>query len=318
MGLYGLGAIALGIVFGQVVDLPELKMLIPLGLFFMLYPMMLDIELEEIRRVAERPGLLGLSLMLNFLIAPMLMYGLGWLFLGKTHPMLLVGLVVFSLIPCGPMVPAFTGMARGNVNLAVSILTVSLLLCIGVVPVFSKLLLGRVVPVPPLFIFKYLVTIVIVPLVLAMLTRRILTRWRGQEVFDGFRVRMKTLTGSGLLIVIFVIFALKGSQVLHNPAIVPTIMAPAVLFMAGTFFLSQMLIRIVKPLPEDSTAFIISSIIKNNSVTVALVLSVFGPDAALANAVAGPMVQFPVALLVLKMLSRNMLVPGRVRVPMDG
>ena len=114
MGLYGLGAIVLGIAFGEVIQLPELKFVIPLGLFFMLYPMMLDIELEEVRRVVERPGLLGLSLVLNFIASPMLMYGLGWLFLGETYPMLLVGLVVFSLIPCGPMVPAFTGMAGGK------------------------------------------------------------------------------------------------------------------------------------------------------------------------------------------------------------
>ena len=110
-----------------------------------------------------------------------------------------------------------------------------------------------------------------------MLTRQVVTKWKGRDAFDGFRAEMKTLTGSGLLIVIFVIFALKGAQVLENPALVPTIMAPAVLFMTGTFVISQLLIRFMKPHPADSTAFIISSIIKNNSVTVALVLSVFRP-----------------------------------------
>lgn len=132
--LYALAVAMGGLVASEILDLGFLNRFIPLALFVMLYPMMLDVEIAKAASLIKRPGLLTMALFLNFILAPLLVFAISWAFLPRTHPMLTVGMVVFGLIPCGGMVPAYTGALGGNVTLSLVISTPSLFLCAGLAP----------------------------------------------------------------------------------------------------------------------------------------------------------------------------------------
>jgi len=291
-----LAAIALGYVTGKVYPAPPLDAAIPVALFLMLFPAMLEVSLAGIRTVFLAPVLLVGSLVLNFFVSPLLMFGILHAIPTQNEAYLTVGMTLYSTVPCGGLVPVYTGMLNGNVGLAVTITAASLLLSLGIVPLWITALIGTMVPVPPMLIFTYLAGIIIIPLTLALVTRTIVVRRRGEQAFSILKERMKVLSSCGLLLFLFVMSLLHGDRVVNQPVLVLRIALVVSVFMAVLAAASGILGKALHSRPEDIVAFKISTAAKNNAVALALAYSAFGADAALVNAISGPLVQLPILL----------------------
>ncbi len=301
LGLCAFGAIASGVAIGAIFQLPSLRLLIPGALFLMLYPQMLDLDPAKIKDAVKNPKLPGAALFVNFVISPLLIYLLARAFLADNYPAVTIGLVLYGLVPCGGMVPAFTGMLGGNVTLSVTVQAVSLLMSIVVVPFWVWFLLGAIIQAPFLLIVEYLIMIIIVPLFLADLTRRIVVRKCGAGNFSKAKDRLKALSGFGLILLLFIIFVLKGRRMVDHPALFFRIIGPVASFLIILLTGSVVFGRAVHLKNEDSVALSISTTPKNNAISLALALSAFGGEVAMTNAIAGPLVQFPIMLLFLKL-----------------
>lgn len=289
-------AMASGIVFGGQFNEALLKMTMPVALFFILYPAMLDVDLKRMKRAMHKPGLLLTAFIMIFFISPLLIFGLLRLLLAEQDQNLMVGLVLFGIMPCGNLAPAFTNMLRGNVTLSTAILTLSLLLSIGIVPLWTKLLIGVLVPVPFVTIMKYLLLIVWLPMLMARLTRRLLVRRNGGRTYAHFRKRLEMGSSFGLMLFLFVVFSLTGRQVIDNPVMILKILCPVLLFLLLLIAISILAGRLLVASHEDAVSLTMSITPKNNAVAMALAFSAFGADVALVNAIAGPLVQLPLML----------------------
>ena len=299
--IYSLATVVIGLVVGKMCQGRFLKYLIPLALFMMLYPAFLETDTGVIIKgaFADRKLLL-MSLLVNFTISPLLMYGLVRLFSAGLIPDLMVGLLIFSLIPGGGMGPAYTGMIHGNVGLSIAITAVGLVMSIIFMPLWTVLLIGKVVQVPAVMIIKYLFMIIILPAALAAISRRWITRTRGKTAFERIKGQFQNMTGIGLMLLIFIIFVLSGRFVMCNYSLLTNILIPAVSFSLLLLAGSSLIATICRSNYGDSVGFAISVTLKNTAVSMALATTVFQDMTALAIAITGPLVQLPVMLIYLK------------------
>ena len=304
MGTACVIAVLAGLGVGQFCQPVFFKLLVPLALFMMLFPAMVNIEINKIKETLGAPRILGLTLFLNYVLSPLLIVAIVRLFFTDAHADLSAGLILYGIIPCGGMVPAFTSMKNGNVSLAVTTTAVNLLISILAVPIWTPILLGRIFPVPLLLIGKYLLVIIAVPLTLAEISRKLFIRRYGEATFQKAKQRIKGMQNYGLMLMLFILFALNGKRVFNAPGLILNVMCPTAVFLATLFFVSRLFSSLFRMRAEDATAFIFCTTAKNNAVAMALAITAFGPEAALTNAVAGPLVQLPMLLIYLHAISR--------------
>ncbi|MBI5250006.1 MAG: arsenic resistance protein [Desulfomonile tiedjei] len=290
------GAMTCGLALGRFYRPQYLDVIVFLALFLMLYPTMLEVDFTAVRRVISNPGLVVAALFLNFLVSPVLIFGLLHLFGEISEPDLMVGITLYGSVPGGGMAPAFTGMLGGNVSLSVTIAAIGSVLSLGIVPLWAEFLIGAQMNVPPVLIFKHLCFIIVLPLIIAVLTRKIILKIKDESAFDSVKERLRPLSGVGLSLILFAMSMLYGDRVLNEPFLILRIAAPVSGFLITLFLLSWLVGRVFGSVYEDAIALTISTTAKNNAVSVALVFSTFGADAALINAIAGPLVQLPMLL----------------------
>jgi arsenite transporter len=306
MGISGFIAMAAGVVVGNITAIESLRYLIPVALFLMLYPSMLDVRPERLAAVLTEPRLPIIALVMNFVLSPIMIAGVSRLFNLHDTPAVLTGITLFGILPCGGMIAAFTVILGGNVSLTVLVTTLSYLLSLFMVPFWTKLLIGQVVPVSPLLMLKYLFMIIVIPWVMADLTRRRVLKTRGETGFQAARKKLLVMPGIGLVVLLFSVFVLNGRNLLAEPALIIKIMLPAGSFLIVLILIALSISRILNLSYADSTAMVMSTTAKNNAVAMALALSAFGTDVGMVIAFTGPITQFPIMLTYLKIAQTRM------------
>ncbi|MGE4298208.1 MAG: arsenic resistance protein [Desulfovibrionaceae bacterium] len=296
LGRMSLVVIGAGLISGWLAPVPELRVAMPVFIFCMLYPAMLRVELSRVGEIARRPTLPVLAMAVLFVLAPLLIYLLSQVYARFCPPEQVAGLILYGLMPCGPMVPAYTAMLRGDVNTAVVTLTISLLCSIVIVPLWAGVLLSQSVQVDSGIILLQMVKTVVVPLAAAEMTRRLIVARRGQAAFTQFRDRCGALTGWGFMGVFFTVFHTNSHLLLAQP-LLPLVIWPAVASFVGVQFgLGYLLMRLLRRTPEDTSAFLLCITARNNAIAIALATAAFGGATEVVTAITGPLCQFPIML----------------------
>jgi arsenite transporter len=304
LGICSFAAFAAGILIGNLHSLPSIRLLLPLACALMLFPAFLEINRKKLVDVAARPLPFLISLFFNILVSPLLMYGLTVLLTAKSITGLTVGLLIFGMIPAGGMGPAYTGMLNGNVNLSVTISAVSLFLSMGSIPFWSLVLIGKVVPVRIFLIAKYLFLIIILPMLLAALVRHWVVGRRGEATFADMKGFLQNISVMGLLLMLFIIAATNAPFLSHSPHFILEMILPAISF-SLLLLITATLAGLAFRLPyADRVALTIGATTKNTAIAMALAVTAFSGTEALSIAIAGPLVQLPVMLCYLNVLTR--------------
>jgi arsenite transporter len=277
---------------------------IAIGLLAMMYPVLAKVKYETIgTHVADRK-LIGTSLLLNWVIGPLVMLALAWLFLPDL-PAYRNGLVLIGLARCIAMVLIWNALARGSGELAAvlvalnsvfQILTYSVLgwLFLTVVPSWFGAKTA-VVHVTMWAIAKSVVIFLGIPLLAGYLTRRILVTRRGEEWYDRvFAPRVGPLALIGLLYTIVLMFAMQGDRIIRLPLDVLRIALPLLAYFAVMFGLA---FHIARKLGFDyprTAALSFTAAGNNFELAIAVAVATFGISSgeALAAAV-GPLVEVP-------------------------
>jgi ACR3 family arsenite transporter len=293
---YALATMVMGTAVGSVWPELSLKRIVPVALFVMIYPSMIDIEMDKIVQAIAKVRIIALALGVNFLVCPLLISALASMFSLSAFPDLMIGAIIFGIMPCGGMVTAYTDRLGGNNNLSVAVMALSLLLCTGIVPVWMRLLLGKTVQVPMAVIALAIMSNLLFPLLAAMLTRKAIISRRGQEAFDRMRQPIKNVSMVGLIIMIFVIFVSDGRLLLAQPFLIVRTPSCTSLFLVCLLMGTTLLSRLTCSDYADSIALIMSTSVKNTALAMALAISVFGPAPALVIGIAGPIGQLPLMI----------------------
>jgi len=301
---WAVAGIVSGTLLGQLYKPSGADAVIPVALFLMLFPAMLEVDFSGIKRALAQPQLLMAALVINFVVSPLLIFVMIRTLAAGSGPRFTAGIILFAAVPCGGMVPAFTGMLGGNVNLSATITAISLALSLAIVPFWTKCLIGPEMSVPAMLVFRHLCFIIVIPLAPALLARVMIVRSKGAKAFSTFRNRMKRLSGLGLFLFLSAMSLLYGDRIFHDTSPVLNIAIPVAGFLMILLILSGLCAKVVGACYEEAVAFTLSTTAKNNAIALALAFTTFGADATLVNAVAGPLVQLPLMLSFVALMRR--------------
>ena len=205
---------------------------IPIGicLFLMIYPALLNIQLSEIRKITRAPKPIVLTILSNWILAPIVTVVLANMFLAG-HDQLIVSLILLGASPCTAMVLVWGKMAEGNqeqnlINTSLNTVTIMILY----VPIVALLTGIQNIPIDWMMLVISVVVFIGIPMILGYLSKRYLTSTRGEEWFQGvYRPAVGKVSMIALLTTLIVLFSLNGNVLIQHPDLIALVSVPLLL-----------------------------------------------------------------------------------------